>query len=80
MDPQSYQSMMIQQLMGQGSTPQGMGGQNATTPYGMGFMTGNQSMPNPAMLGQQGSGSGMLGTPAPSSVMQQPMQQYGGAY
>lgn len=77
MDP-SYQQMMIQQLMGQGSTPQGMGGQNATTPYGMAFMTGNQSMPNPAMLGQS-QGNGMLGTPAPSSVLQQPMSQYASA-
>jgi hypothetical protein len=74
---------MVQQLMSQGATPQGMGGQNASTPYGMSFVTGNQSMPNPAMLsnGSQSNGmpTGMLGQNAPSTVLQQPMQSYAGA-
>lgn len=84
MDP-TYQQMMVQQLMGQGTMPAGMGGQNASTPYGIGMMTGNQMMPN-AVMPQGGSGAapmgqgmyGMLNQAAPSSVLQQPMATYGG--
>lgn len=61
MDP-SYQQAMIQALMGGQSLAPGMGGQNATTPYGQGFITGNQMMPtaNPManQAAQQAAGSG----------------------
>ena len=85
MDPQSYQQMMIQQLMQQGSTPSEMHGQNASSPYGQSFVTGNQ-MQAGAGMGQNGYPSqqassmpGMLGQPAPSTVLQQPMATYGSA-
>ena len=42
MDP-SYQQAMIQALMGQGIAAPGTTGQNATTPYGQAFLTGNMS-------------------------------------
>lgn len=52
MDP-SYQQAMIQALMGAGSAAPGTGGQNATTPYGQGFMTGNMMVPNGSAYGGQ---------------------------
>lgn len=72
MDPSTYQQLMVSQLMGQGTAAPGTGGQNATSPYGQAFITGNQSMP-------QQQQAGMLGTPAPSNVLQQPMQSYASA-
>lgn len=81
MDP-TYQQMMAQQLMSGSSMAPGMGGQNASTPYGAAFMTGNQMMPQQFMQGQQqgaqqaGSGyPGMLGQGA-GSVLAQPMASY----
>lgn len=81
MDPQ-YQQMMIQQLMGGQTAAPGMSGQNASTPYGAGFMTGNMMMPqsmNPmASQGaqqQQPGYQGMLGQGA-ASMLQQPMATY----
>lgn len=80
MDPQSYQQMMIQQLMGAASQAPGMGGQNASTPYGQAFMTGNQMMPNMATPSQAGTAQaglqGMLSQAAPSTTLQQPMATY----
>ena len=40
MDP-TYQQTMIQALMGQNSAAPGTTGQNASTPWGQNFMTGN---------------------------------------
>jgi len=82
MDPQ-YQQQMVQQLMGAQSMAPGMTGQNASTPYGAGFMTGNMSVPqymNPQaqqgqQQGQQQGAVGMLGQ-GPASVLQQPMATY----
>ena len=84
MDPQSYQQAMIQQLMGGATMAPGTTGQNASTPYGAGFMTGNMAMPqwmNPATGqmagagGQQQQQPGMLGQ-GPASVLAQPMATY----
>lgn len=76
MDPQSYMQLMQQQLMGGATMAPGMGGQNATSPYGMAFQTGNMMMP---MQSQQQQApqtlQGMLGQ-GPSSVLQQPMAAY----
>lgn len=70
---------MIQQLMNGSSMAPGMGGQNASTPYGANFMTGNMMMPSSMMQnGQQQSGMaglGMLGQGA-ASMLQQPMATY----
>lgn len=74
MDPTTYQNLMIQQLMGQGAAAPGTAGQNATSPYGQAFITGNQMMPTAAMLGQ--SPYGMLTQNSPSQVLQQPMSAY----
>lgn len=79
MDPQTYQQLMAAQLMGQGSAAPGTAGQNASTPYGAAFMTGNMSMPQqftaqPAQQ-QQGGGQGMLGTSV-QQMLQQPMAAY----
>lgn len=71
MDPQSYMQLMQQQLMGGATMAPGMGGQNATSPYGMAFQTGNMMMPMQAQQQTQG----MLGQ-GPSSVLQQPMAAY----
>jgi hypothetical protein len=79
MDPQSYAQLMIQQLMGAGTAAPGMGGQNASTPYGAAFMTGNQMAPNSAMAPQAQQGQmpqGMMGQAAPSASLQQPMATY----
>jgi hypothetical protein len=82
MDPQSYQQMMIQQLMGQGAAAPGTAGQNASSPYGQAFITGNQMMPTAAMLGSYPQSSqpqsmyGMLTQNSPSQVLQQPMASY----
>jgi hypothetical protein len=77
MDPQqTYQQMMVQQLMNGANAAPGTTGQNATTPYGQAFMTGNQSMPNASQ------NYGMLGSMPNSgspNVLQQPMQTYPGA-
>lgn len=82
MDPTSpYAQAMIAQLMGGATAAPGMSGQNASTPYGAAFMTGNMAMPqgmNPmASQGQQnGQGyPGMLGQGA-ASVLAQPMATY----
>jgi len=82
MDP-SYQSMMVQQLMGQGAAAPGTTGQNASSPYGQSFITGNQMMPNASMLTpwytqqqQPQSVYGMLTQNSPSQVLQQPMASY----
>jgi hypothetical protein len=70
MDPQSYQQMMIQALMG-GMAQPGMqaSGQNPSTPYGQSFMTGNPTVPG-----------GMLGTGAmnPNQGMNPMQGQMGG--
>ena len=50
------------------------GGQNATSPYGMAFQTGNMMMPQQAQQ-QAPPMQGMLGQ-GPSSVLQQPMAAY----
>jgi hypothetical protein len=83
MDPQTYQQMMIGQLMGQGAAAPGTTGQNASSPYGQAFMTGNQMMPTSAMLGNTSTAPpqgqslyGMLTQNAPSQVLQQPMAAY----
>lgn len=79
MDPTSpYSQMMIQQLMNSPTMAPGMGGQNATTPYGAGFMTGNMSMPmsmQQPQMGSNGQPQGMLGQ-GPASMLQQPMATY----
>jgi hypothetical protein len=83
MDPTSnYQQMMIQQLMSGNTMAPGMGGQNASTPYGAAFMTGNTMQPqslNPGqnfgMQAQGGQQQGMLGQGI-NSVLQQPMATY----
>jgi hypothetical protein len=85
MDPTSpnYQQMMIQALMGQGAAAPGTAGQNASSPYGQSFITGNQMMPTAAMLGAYPPSSsqspyGMLTGISPASqVLQQPMATYG---
>ena len=73
MDPQSYMQLMQQQLMGGATMAPGMGGQNATSPYGMAFQTGNMMMPQQAQ--QAAPMQGMLGQ-GPSSVLQQPRAAY----
>jgi hypothetical protein len=82
MDP-SYQQLMIQQLM-QGA-PAGLNGQAPSTPQGAGFVTGNgmAAMPGNTMGASPGGmmmpgQPGMLGAPAPSQTMQQPMAAYPG--
>lgn len=83
MDPTSpYAQAMISQLMGGQTAAPGMSGQNASTPYGAAFMTGNQMMPqgmSPMGMGGQQSGQqgypGMLGQGA-ASVLAQPMATY----
>ena len=82
MDP-SYQQAMIQALMGQGAMPSFMSGQNATSPYGQGFMTGNMMHPtsNPLTnMVSMGSGAGMnsaspLST-SPSTMLSQPTSTF----
>jgi hypothetical protein len=74
MDPQSYMQLMQQQLMGGSTMAPGMGGQNATSPYGMAFQTGNMMMPQQTQQAPQ-TLQGMLGQ-GPSSVLQQPMAAY----
>jgi hypothetical protein len=69
MNPDTYQQLMIQQLMQGGSAAPGTGMAAPATPYGQAFVTGNQFMPN-------AQGSGMLGTSAPSSTLMQPMAAY----
>lgn len=75
MDP-SYQNAMIQALMGGASLAPGMGGQNATTPYGQAFMTGNQMMPtaspmsNMAATAAAGSGNTALNSSGSTQLMQ----------
>lgn len=75
----TYQQLMAQQLMGGAYAPQGMDGQNPTSPYGTSFMTGNQFMPPGGSSQNSGLPVGMLGQNAPSTVLQQPMQSYAGA-
>ena len=71
---QSYQNLMIQQLMGDGNAPQGTTGQLPTSPYGQNMITGNGMAQQQAM--QQGQ-NGMLGTPVPGSQqLMQPMASY----
>ena len=76
-NPTTYQQMMVQQLMGAGNAAPGTTGQNASTPYGAAFTTGNMMMPswmNPAS-GQ--SGMPQQGQPA-ATQLQQPMATYSG--
>ena len=75
MDPQSYMQLMQQQLMGGATMAPGMGGQNATSPYGMAFQTGNMMMPQQAQQQAPQTMQGMLGQ-GPSSMLQQPMAAY----
>jgi hypothetical protein len=70
MDP-TYQQAMIQALMGQQAMAPGTYGQNASTPYGAAFMTGNQSMPAFMAAGQPQAGMG-----ASSQQLQQPYTAY----
>lgn len=42
----SYQQTMVQALLGQGQAAPGTTGQNPTTGYGQGFLTGNMMQPN----------------------------------
>jgi len=88
MDP-SMQQAMIQALMGQGMAAPGTTGQNATTPYGQGFMTGNMMYPSGAanMFGGQNqaanAGQQQPGMNSSSNLtngfqtqLQQPMSTY----
>ena len=82
MDPQSYQQMMVQQLMGANQAAPGMTGQNASTPYGAAFVTGNQTAPqtqqhqySPQTQQSANSPYGMLNQSA-NQVLQQPMAAY----
>ena len=70
MDP-TYQQAMIQSLMSNQFMAPGTNGQNASTPYGASFMTGNQSM-DPGLAGQQ--------VPGTQSFNPQSMQQPYAAY
>lgn len=86
MDP-TYQQTMIQALMGQSMAAPGTTGQNASTPYGQGFMTGNMMAPNAqasgfgmnnnanASTGVNGSNASTL-TNGPSTQMLQPYSTY----
>ena len=77
MEP-SYAQMMAQQLMSSPMMPQGMGGQNATSPYGANFIMGNQSV-DPYLMQQaqkqQPTPYGMLNQSA-NQVLQQPLAAY----
>ena len=85
MDP-TYQQTMIQALMGQGQAAPGTTGQNATTSYGQGFMTGNMMNPagTPAYGGQNQTAnqtsSGLNSTNSltngPSTQLLQPYSTY----
>jgi hypothetical protein len=67
----TYQQAMVQQLMGSQYAAPGMSGQNASSPYGQNFITGNQ-MSTPGMLG-----TAPPGQTAPSQQqMAQPMATY----
>lgn len=77
MDP-TYQQMMVQQLMSSPMMPQGMGGQNASTPYGASFVMGDQSVDPYLMQQARNSNSspfGMLNQSA-AQVLQQPLASY----
>lgn len=92
--PPSDQAMMVQQLMGGQYSPQPLMGQNASTPYGAAFMTGNTQIP-PSLNSSSGimplpaapqtggmPGAGLLGTspnPQTSQTPQQPASAYSGA-
>ena len=81
MNPQQYQQMMIQQLMGAAQLPSGMGGANPTTPYGANFITGNMSTPTgtiPGMGASLGAGPNAQGTPNSASMGQQPAPSQAG--
>lgn len=88
MDP-TYQQAMIQALMGQGSLPTSMTGQNPTSPYGQSFMTGGLMMPAGGAMGNQSAMNAAQGSSAggyspystsnstmPSTSMSQPMSTY----
>ncbi len=83
MDP-TYQQTMIQALMGQNIAAPGTTGQNATTPYGQNFQTGNMmNMPsNNNMYGGQnqaavnGMSSPSTLTNGPSTQLLQPYSTY----
>lgn len=88
MDP-NYQQAMIQALMGGQSLAPGMGGQNASTPYGQGFMTGNMMQPTANMnsnaaaansMGSSGQGLNSAATLSNNGTtqLQQPMATYTG--
>jgi hypothetical protein len=82
MDP-TYQQAMIQALMGQSMAAPGTTGQNASTPYGQAFMTGNMSIPQgaPAAFGAQNTtASNSLAQPSTlnSSQLLQPTSTFSG--
>ena len=84
----NYQQAMIQALMGQGTAAPGTTGQNATTPYGQGFMTGNLMNPmasNPWGSTNQTASNGQSNmslnssnslTAGPNTQLQQPFATY----
>ena len=87
MDP-SYQQAMIQALMGKSTMPTPLTGQDPTSAYGTGFMTGNTMMPfqgssgagygqpsGQAVQNQPGYASNSL-TQNPSTVLQQPTSNF----
>lgn len=74
---QSYQQMMIQQLMQGGSMPPGMTGQAPQSPYGQSMVTGNGMAMLPGSGGAPMGGQGMLGAPVPTQGQLYPNQQPG---
>lgn len=87
MDP-SYMQNMIQALMGGASLPASMTGQNPTSAYGQGFLTGNMMMPaggfgsntaamgaNAAATAGSGSNGGTGGLNSANSLMNGASQQ-----
>lgn len=69
MDP-TYQSLMVQQLMGAANAAPGTTGQLASTPYGQGFITGNMSVPS--QPGNSGVNGGMGSMTTPGMLAQSP--------
>ena len=61
MNPQ-YQQAMIQALMGSSYLPSYMTGQNPTTPYGQGFLTGQMVRPNNPLTSPNNYGMNTMGT------------------
>ena len=75
MEPTLYQQAMIQALMGQQGMAPGTTGQNASTPYGAAFMTGNMAMPA-WMSGTQPQQSTLGATAIPTAGLAQNYAAY----